>query len=99
MPVRSLLEQIQGECQGIIAENPFLAPIKRFPAVISARDRKRLTEEIVQVVNSEVLPAFHQFAGFVARDYAPHGRQHNRGEQLALRRSPISTSYSRANHN
>ena len=74
MPVRSLPEQIPGECQGIIAENPFLAPTKTFPAVISARDRKRLTEEIVQVVNSEVVPAFHQFAGFVARDYAPHGR-------------------------
>jgi len=74
MPVRSLLEQIPGECQGTVAENPFLTPTKTFPASISARDRKRLTEEIVQVVNSEVLPAYRRFADFVARDYAPHGR-------------------------
>jgi uncharacterized protein (DUF885 family) len=51
-----------------------LAPTKTLPASISARDRKRLTEEIVQVVNSEVLPAYRRFADFVARDYAPHGR-------------------------
>ena len=74
MPVRSLLEQIPGECQGTVAENPFLAPTKTFPASISARDRKRLTEEIMRVVNSEVLPAYRRFADFVVRDYAPHGR-------------------------
>src|SRR5579864_522249 len=67
MPVRSLLEQIPTECQGTVAENPFLAPTKTFPASISARDRKRLTEEIVQVVNSEVPPAYRRFADFVAR--------------------------------
>ena len=74
MPVRSLLEQIPAECQGTVAENPFLAPTKMFPAAISAPDRKRLAEDIVQVVNSEVLPAYRRFAEFVAKDYAPHGR-------------------------
>src|SRR6201982_367708 len=71
MPVRSLLEQIPGECQRTVAENPFLAPTKAFPASGSAPDRKRLTEEIVQVVNSEVLPSYRRFADFVARDSAP----------------------------
>ena len=74
MPVRSLLEQISAECQGTVAEDPFLAPTKMFPAVISEPDRKRLTENIVQAVNSEVLPAYRRFAEFVAKDYAPHGR-------------------------
>ena len=54
MPVRILLEQIPAQCEGTIAENPFLAPTKKFPASISAEDQKRLTEEIERVVNSEV---------------------------------------------
>jgi len=74
MPVRILLEQIPAQCEGTIAENPFLAPTKKFPASISAQDRKRLTEEIAQSVDSEVLPAYHRFAEFIAKDYAPHGR-------------------------
>jgi uncharacterized protein (DUF885 family) len=74
MPVRILLEQIPAQCQGTIAENPFLAPTKKFPASISAEDQKRLTLEIEQVVNSEVVPAYQRFADFISKDYAPHGR-------------------------
>lgn len=74
MPVRILLEQIPAQCEGTIAEDPFLAPTKKFPASISAEDQKRLTEKIEQAVNSEVLPAYHHFADFIAKDYAPRGR-------------------------
>src|SRR5208283_6177287 len=74
MPVRILLEQIPAQCEGTIAEDPFLTPTKKFPASISAEDQKRLTEEIEQVVNSEVLHAYRRFAEFIAKDYAPRGR-------------------------
>jgi uncharacterized protein (DUF885 family) len=74
MPVRILLEQIPAQCEGTITEDPFLAPTKKFPASFSAEDQKRLTAEIVEVVNSEVLPAYRRFAEFIAKDYAPHGR-------------------------
>jgi uncharacterized protein (DUF885 family) len=74
MPVRILLEQIPAQCEGTIAENPFLAPTKKFPASIPEEAQKRLTEAIVQVLNSEVLPAYRRFAEFIAKDYAPHGR-------------------------
>jgi len=74
MPVRSLLEQIPAQCQGIIAEDPFLLPTTKFPSSISAVDQKRLTEEIASAANNEVLPAYKRFAAFVAEDYAPHGR-------------------------
>ena len=74
MPVRILLEQIPAQCEGTIAENPFLAPTKKFPVSISAEERKRLAEEIKRVVNSEVLPAYRRFADFIAKEYAPHGR-------------------------
>ena len=74
MPVRSLLEQIPAQCQGIIAEDPFLLPTTKFPSSISVADQKRLTDEIVSTASNEVLPAYKRFAGFVANDYAPHGR-------------------------
>jgi uncharacterized protein (DUF885 family) len=74
MPVRVLLEQIPAQCEGTIAENPFVEPTKKFPASISKENQQRLTEEIAQVVNAEVLPAYRRFADFIAKDYAPHGR-------------------------
>ncbi|HEY6764277.1 MAG TPA: DUF885 domain-containing protein [Candidatus Sulfotelmatobacter sp.] len=74
MPVRFLLEQIPAQCEGIIAEDPFLLPTTKFPSSISAADQKRLTDEIVSAANDEVLPAYKRFAAFIANDYAPHGR-------------------------
>jgi uncharacterized protein (DUF885 family) len=74
MPVRFLLEQIPAQCQGIIAEDPFLLPTTKFPSSISALDQKRLTDEIISAASAEVLPAYRRFAAFVANDYAPNGR-------------------------
>jgi uncharacterized protein (DUF885 family) len=74
MPVRFLLEKVPGQCQGIIESDPFLLPTKKFPDTISAADQQRLTQQITEVVNNEVLPAYKAFAAFIATDYAPHGR-------------------------
>jgi uncharacterized protein (DUF885 family) len=74
MPVRVLLDQIPAQCEGTIAENPFIAPTKKFPASFSTEDQTRLTGKITQAVNSEVLPAYRRFADFIAKEYAPHGR-------------------------
>jgi uncharacterized protein (DUF885 family) len=74
MPVRFLLEKVPGQCNGIIEADPFLIPTKKYPASISAEDQKRLTTEITEVINKDVLPAYRSFAAFIATDYAPHGR-------------------------
>jgi uncharacterized protein (DUF885 family) len=74
MPVRFLLEKIPGQCQGIIKSDPFLEPTKKFPKDISSADQQRLTQEITEVVNKEVLPAYKDFGNFVAKEYAPYGR-------------------------
>jgi uncharacterized protein (DUF885 family) len=74
MPVRFLLEKVPGQCDGVIAENPFLLPTKKYPSDISAADQQRLTQQITDVVNKEVLPAYKEFGHFVATEYAPHGR-------------------------
>jgi uncharacterized protein (DUF885 family) len=74
MPVRFLLEKIPAQCQGIIDANPFLSPTKKYPASISAEDQKRLTQQITDAINVEVLPAYKAFATFIRSEYAPQGR-------------------------
>lgn len=74
MPVHFLLEAVVAQCQGIIDNNPFLIPTRKYPAGISAEDQKRLTQQITDAANNEVLPAYKSFAEFVRTEYAPHGR-------------------------
>jgi uncharacterized protein (DUF885 family) len=74
MPVRFLLEKVPGQCDGVIAADPFLLPTKKYPSSISAADQQRLTQQITDVVRNEVLPAYKAFGNFVATEYAPHGR-------------------------
>ena len=74
MPVRFLLEKIPVQCQGIIDANPFLLPTKKYPASISPEEQKRLTQQITETVNTDVIPAYKQFGDFVKREYAPQGR-------------------------
>jgi uncharacterized protein (DUF885 family) len=74
MPVRFLLEKIPAQCQGIIDADPFLQPTARFPDSIGPADRERLTKAINEAVTNEVLPAYNDFAGFIATEYAPRGR-------------------------
>jgi uncharacterized protein (DUF885 family) len=74
MPVRFLLEKIPAQCEGVITANPFLLPTKKFPAGISPDEQRRLSQAINDTVANEVLPAYKAFAGFIAADYAPHGR-------------------------
>ena len=74
MPVRFLVEKIPAQCQGIIEADPFLLPTKKYPAEISAEDQKRLTQQITDAANNEVIPAYRNFAEFVRTKYAPEGR-------------------------
>src|ERR1700758_3455428 len=74
MPVRFLLEKLPVQCQGIIDSDPFLIPTKKYPASISAEDQKRLTQQITDAINIDVIPAYKLFADFLRTEYAPHGR-------------------------
>ncbi|HEX4783401.1 MAG TPA: DUF885 domain-containing protein [Candidatus Sulfotelmatobacter sp.] len=74
MPVRFLLEKIPTQCDGIIEADPFLRPTKKYPADISPEDQKRLTQQITDAVQSDVIPAYKAFAAFVRTEYAPAGR-------------------------
>ena len=74
MPVKFLLEKVPVQCQGIIDADPFLLPAKKYPTDISADDQKRLTQQITEAVEKDVIPAYKAFAEFVRTEYAPQGR-------------------------
>jgi uncharacterized protein (DUF885 family) len=74
MPVKFLIEKLPAQCEGIVENDPFLLPAKKFPAEISAADRKLLTEEMTNAVNKDVIPAYKAFAVFLRTEYAVHGR-------------------------
>ncbi len=74
MPVRFLLEKIPAQCEGIISADPFLRPTRKYPAEISAEDQKRLTQQITDAINTDVIPAYKKFAEFIRTEYAPQGR-------------------------
>jgi uncharacterized protein (DUF885 family) len=75
MPVRFLLEKVPLQCQGVIAADPFLRPLQKFPASIPLPEQQRLSREISDAVSNQVLPAYHAFGNFIATEYAPHGRE------------------------
>ncbi len=83
MPPKFLLEKLPGQCDGIIAANPFLRPTKKFPAEFSEQDKKRLTDEITKAVNDNVFPAYKKFGEFLRTEYAPKGRTELSVESLA----------------
>jgi uncharacterized protein (DUF885 family) len=72
--VKFLAAKIPGQCNGIIASDPFLIPLKKFPASFSDAEKQHLTAAINKAVNEEVLPAYKQFGDFVTTEYVPNGR-------------------------
>jgi uncharacterized protein (DUF885 family) len=74
MPPKVVVDQLPGQCEGIVAANPFLLPLKKFPASFSEAEKQRLTAAMTQAANAEVLPAYKEFAAFLRDEYAPKGR-------------------------
>ena len=74
VPVRFIAEKIPAQAEGVITNNPFVLPLKKFPAGFSDADKNRLTNEITSTVNNEVFPAYKQFAAFITTDYIPKCR-------------------------
>ncbi|MEP7015980.1 MAG: DUF885 domain-containing protein [Verrucomicrobiota bacterium] len=74
MPPKLVLDKLPGQCDGIVAANPFVMPTKKFPAEFSDADKKRLTDEITKAANDDVLPAYKKFAEFLRSEYDPKGR-------------------------
>jgi uncharacterized protein (DUF885 family) len=74
MPPKIIVEKLPTQCEGIVAADPFLLPLKKFPASFSEADKKRLTDALTKAVNEDVLPAYKSFTEFLRAEYVPKGR-------------------------
>lgn len=79
MPPRYLLEKVVAQCDGIAdpagADNVFAAPLQKFPASIPAAERERIRKAMLAAVDEQVRPAYRKLSQFVAKEYAPQGRE------------------------
>jgi uncharacterized protein (DUF885 family) len=74
MPPKIVVDQLPGQCEGIVSANPFLLPLKKFPASFSEEEKQRLTAAMTKAADEEVLPAYRKLAAFLRDEYAPKGR-------------------------
>lgn len=74
VPVKFLAAKIPEQCDGIIAADPFLLPLKKFPATIPEAEKRRLSAQINDAVTNIVLPAYKQFSAWTQTNYIPQGR-------------------------
>jgi uncharacterized protein (DUF885 family) len=79
LPPAYLLDKTVTQCEAIAAAageaNAFAQPLKHFPAAVPAADQKRLHDEIIAAIDTEVRPAYRKLQKFLATDYAPKGRK------------------------
>ena len=75
MPVRFLAEKIPGTVSKALSlPIRFCSRPRSIPPSISPEEQKRLTQEITDAINTDVIPAYKKFAAFIQTDYAPQGR-------------------------
>jgi uncharacterized protein (DUF885 family) len=78
-PPEYLMEKALAQTQGIAAQkpedSPFAMPLKKFPASVSAADRKRISEDLLNAIATQVLPSYQRFAKFLSAAYIPNCRK------------------------
>ena len=79
MPPKESLEKALAQTQGIAdqkaEESVFAEPLKKFPKTISAADQKRITTDLMAVIQTQVLPTYQRFAQVYEGQYVPNGRK------------------------
>ncbi len=89
MPVKFIMEKIPGQCEGIIAADPFLLPTKKYPATISAADQTAPHRSHHQGRQRRSLPGVQKVCSLRPqriRAAWPHG---SLGRKPARRQAPL----------
>jgi len=73
-----LMEKAQAQIEKMAAQkpedSPFAAPLKKFPAAISAADQKRIRTDALQAITTSVLPSYNRFGRYLKAQYVPKAR-------------------------
>jgi uncharacterized protein (DUF885 family) len=70
------------------ADNPFAVPLQHFPQNMSAAERGRIEEEILEAIDAAVVPAYSELLAFMREEYLPNART-----TLAARRLPDGKAF------
>jgi len=77
-PPQFLMQKALAETQAIAAQkpadSPFALPLKSFPKAISPEEQKRISENVLNAIATQVLPSYQRFAKFLAVTYIPNCR-------------------------
>lgn len=78
-PPAYLMEKVVTQAETLASQkpedSPFAGPLKKFPASISPADRKRITDDLIAAIGTDVLPSYQRFARFVKAAYVPNCRK------------------------
>ena len=78
-PPAYLMEKVVTQAETLATQkpedSPFAEPLKKFPASISAADQKRITNDLIAAIATDVLPSYGRFARFTKSAYVPNCRK------------------------
>jgi uncharacterized protein (DUF885 family) len=78
-PPQYLIQKVLTQTQAVIAQKPadtaFAQPLKKFPASVTAEDRKRISDALLDAIATQVLPSYQRFAKFLSYTYIPACRK------------------------
>jgi uncharacterized protein (DUF885 family) len=78
-PPQYLMEKVLTQAQNIAAQkpadSPFAIPLTKFSAAIPTADRKRISQDMLDVITRQVLPSYQRFAKFLTYTYIPGCRK------------------------
>lgn len=78
-PPAYLIEKALAQTEAIAAmkpsDTPFAQPLKNFPKTISAADQKRISEAVLNAIDTSVMPSYQRLAKFLKTSYIPYCRK------------------------
>jgi uncharacterized protein (DUF885 family) len=79
VPPKDSLEEALKQTQGIAGQKAedsvFAEPLKKFPKTISAAEQKHIRTDLIEAIQTQVLPTYQRFAKFMAAQYVTYGRK------------------------
>jgi uncharacterized protein (DUF885 family) len=74
-----LMEKVLQQTEDLANQTPeksaFAIPLTKFPAGFDPADKKRITQEMLQAIQQEILPAYARFARYLKAVEIPAGRK------------------------
>jgi uncharacterized protein (DUF885 family) len=78
MPPKFLLEKVLAQVKEQAGykpeDSPFFTPLRTIPASFPPQTQERLRRQTLEVIETQILPAYQRFARYLEQTYVPKGR-------------------------